>query len=521
MKHTSLEKDVLLDHDKVGVLTTKNMYTVSANDNIIVFLLDMFDASIFEKIAKNRPDIVAELKDFTYFPDSTSSFGFTHFSLPEILTGKLYDPRERYPEYLEQAWKDNMFYNELSNNYFNIAIYTNGNCVGQTPFIDNLITQKVNVDKTTADNFNNLIKFRIAPHFLKYVYYNYNTNIQIPTLINSGFAPYEENDRRFYLGLKKGLDFSSEYNVFRFYHLKGTHPPYIFDENLEYLQMNAKGNEYAQSIGCLKIVNEFIRQLRQHNAYDNTTFVIMADHGYHNLIGGRPVFLIKRPHDSNKSMVFDERPLAVSDLMPLLIERFGNTKELTNKKNGERFFYFENKDKGGKFERYLVKSPACDISSWVSLGVVERKREKDNGYKIGEVIDFSCFGNSYKYKVNGWGDREETFASVITQREATLDLHLDSEDVYESDLIMEIICNPLLSFFQIESSEVFRDMKLYANQELIGSWHFTDNKTTTVSCKIPAWLLDNNKLRLTFIVINPANSLQTKPFQVNKIRIIK
>ena len=99
LKNSSFEKDIRVIQGKVGVLTTKNMYTLSSHDNIIVFLLDMFDASVFEDIQKMKPEAAKIFKDFTYYPDTTSSFGFTHFSLPEILTGKLYDPRERYPEY--------------------------------------------------------------------------------------------------------------------------------------------------------------------------------------------------------------------------------------------------------------------------------------------------------------------------------------------------------------------------------------------------------------------------------------
>ena len=290
---------------------------------------------------------------------------------------------------------------------------------------------------------------------------------------------------------------------------------------MELLQNNVKGNKYAQSIGCLKIVNEFIMQLKQHNVYDNTTFVIMADHGYHNMIGGRPVFLIKRPHDANKSMLFDARPLTVSDLMPLLIERFGATNTLLRKMNGDRFFYFENENKGRRFERYLVKSPARDIDSWVSIGPVERRQIKDNNYKVGEIIDFSCFGNAFKYKLNGWGDREETFGSMITQREATLTLSLINNETYTNDLYLEIICNPLLGFFAGDSKEIFRDLKLYADQKLIGNWHFTEYDTKVVSCNIPAELLNKKNLSLRFVVINPTGSSLPEAFQINKIRITK
>ena len=89
--------------EELAVLTEEEMFTISAKNNIVGVLIDAFDASIFEEIQKKNPEELQALKDFTYYPDSISSYGFTDYSLPEILTGKLYDYRIQFPKYLEEA----------------------------------------------------------------------------------------------------------------------------------------------------------------------------------------------------------------------------------------------------------------------------------------------------------------------------------------------------------------------------------------------------------------------------------
>ena len=521
LKNSSFEKDIRVIQGKVGVLTTKNMYTLSSHDNIIVFLLDMFDASVFEDIQKMKPEAAKIFKDFTYYPDTTSSFGFTHFSLPEILTGKLYDPRERYPEYLNRAWKNNINYRELTNNNYEIDLYTSGNYVDKDAVVDNLVVGKVSMDKTTADSFGNLVKFRVAPHYLKYIFHQYRSYLQIPIFAISSFSPYEENDLRFYVDLQRGLKLANNSNAFRFYHLKGLHPPYTLDENMRKVPDEKKGTLFGQSLGCLKIVSEYLLQLKRLGVYENTTFVVMADHGYHNTIGGRPLLLVKQPHYNNQKLIVDNTPQTVSNIMALILQRFQKEKSVQSSlvKNTNRFFYYENEKKGMQFVRYLVKSPASNKSSWIVLGPVEKNLVKDKQYKIGETIDFTCFGNSYKYKGSGWGDREETFGSLIAKREANIDMVINEKVTYQKDYIVEIVCNPLLHFFPADRESSYRDMELYANENLIGKWRFSKAKTDKVSCKLPLNVIKQSRLNLRFVIINPADLNLSEIFQVNEIKI--
>lgn len=50
-----------------NILTTANLFEVSAKDNIIVFVLDMFDKKTLEEFIKKEPALVEPLDGFTFF----------------------------------------------------------------------------------------------------------------------------------------------------------------------------------------------------------------------------------------------------------------------------------------------------------------------------------------------------------------------------------------------------------------------------------------------------------------------
>lgn len=517
IKANPTQKIVAFEDGKAGVLTTKDIYTISSKDNIIIFLLDAFDASIFEEIQQKNPKVIAEFKDFTYYPDTTSSFGFTHYSLPEILTGKLYDPKERYLEYQKNAWSNNSYYNKLKENGYTVNLYTSGNFVDKNAPVNNLITKKIQINRNVVDIFTNVAKFRMVPHYVKRVYYAYQPSIYSPALANENIMNYIEDDRAFYIGLKRGLK-SVDKNAFRFYHLAGMHFPYVLNENVEYIKEGEKGTAYKQALGSLKIVREYLSQMKEKKLYDNSTFIVMADHGYHNQIGSRPLFMIKQPFSANEAIHISSEPQSVAMLMSYVMERFGSG--FGNKKIGNRYFYYEDKNQGMRFYKYLVKKPAKELTSWISLGPVGRRVSTDKTYKIGEEIDFSCFGNSYKYKNTGWQDREETFGSAIDNHEADMNLVLSGLENKNKDLTVEISCHPLLHFFPSEVKSVYRNLDLYANNNHIGQWHITEQGTQIVDCELPLNLIDKGKLHLRFIVTNPMNLKDEKEvFQINKLVI--
>lgn len=529
LKNNPIQKNIILENGKAGILTAKDLYTVSGKDNIVIFLIDAFDASIFEDIMQKNPEAVADLKDFTFYDDTTSSFGFTDFSLPEILTGQLYDPATRFPEYLAKAWGNNPYYKKLKDLNYNIDLYTSGNYVDRKAPVDNLIEEQVVMKDEVAESFGEVTKFRISPHYLKRIYYRYNPGIKNPAVFDNNNMPYNENDDAgFYKKLKKGLRLTDK-NMFKFYYLSGVHPPYAYNENVEPLKPGEKGTAYKQALGSLVIVREYLSQMKKLNAYNNATFAVVADHGYHHELGKRPLFLLKRGGEEHKQIEINHVSNTLSELMPRIFAAFDNTGNYITARttHNKRFFYYEDTDKTGKFIKYMVDGPAKNRDSWVSLGEIKKKEPENRIYKIGEKIDFSSFGNSFKYKTFGWGDLETTYASLITQPEAGLILQMEDGFYRNRNYIINIVCNPLLNYYVSAvdyhslNPLAYRDVRLYANNIKIGEWRLTNKDTMTLTCVLPESVLNTSKLNLRFSVANSPDSNQPELLQINEMQILE
>ena len=528
LKNNPIQKNIILENGKAGILTSKDLYTVSDKDNIIIFLIDAFDASLFEEIMQKNPEVIADLKDFTFYDNTISSFGFTDFSLPEILTGQLYDPATRFPEYLAKAWDDNLYYKKLKVLNFNINLYANGIYVDRKAPVDNLIEEQVVMKDEVAESFGQVTKFRMSPHCLKRIYYRYNPGITNPTVFDKN-KPYNENDDNgFYEKLKKGLQLTGK-NMFKFYYLSGVHPPYSYNENVEPLKPGEKGTAYKQALGSLVIVREYLSQMKKLNAYGSTTFAVVADHGYHHELGMRPLFLLKHRDEEHNQIIINHISNTVSELMPKIFAVFDKTgKYITARTaHNKRFFYYEDTDKTGKFIKYVVDGPAKNRDSWVPLGEIKKKEPDNRIYKIGEKIDFSSFGNSFKYKTYGWGDLETTYASLITQPEAGLILQMEDSFNRKRNYVINVVCNPLLNYYvsavdyHALSPLAYRDMRLYANGIKIGEWRLTNKDTITLTSVLPESVLNSAKLNLRFSVANSPNSRQPELFQINEIQILE
>lgn len=485
LKNNPLPDNAFRSKDSINVLTTKDMFTISSKDNIIVFLLDAFDAKIFEDIMIKDPEIIKGLDGFTFYPDTTSVYGYTDYSLPQILTGKVYLNDRPYVEYFEEAWRETPYYNDLLAKNYDIGIYTAGNLVSKTAPISNLISEKTVLNDESMRSFNNLVRFRTVPHYLKKVYYEYDSNAWMRLLANSNVQAYQENDRVFYDTLKKGLTYQDNKNCFRFYHLAGVHFPFVFDRDLKPVEEKAKGNQYEHSLGVMKIVLEYMRQMKNKGIFDNSTFVIMADHGDHNTVGSRPLLCVKQPNNQS-SMKVSNLSMSFVDFMPMLIQRFPNNEE--NNKAHFRYFYYVTKQ--DDFIEYIINGNAKNLHSWIQNKVLKDYRKQDCFYVLGKTIDFTINGDSKRFKNNGW-DRAELYGTWTLSTDA--DMSLKISGYKKQDLKLSFVA------FAYLADLPSRNVILYANNRKITEITF-DNKNPYIDVLIPSSIMSDNILNLHFTI---------------------
>ncbi|MDE6983733.1 MAG: LTA synthase family protein, partial [Lachnospiraceae bacterium] len=116
--------------------------------------------------------------------------------------------------------------------------------------------------------------------------------------------------------------------------MRGPHSPFYLTEDLQCEPTGRTATMESQGKGSLKIVYEYIGQLKTLGQYDDATIIITADHGQGNILNtekyngqpdktSRTLFLIKQPGEHHKSMVINEAEVSQSELIPTILSGFG------------------------------------------------------------------------------------------------------------------------------------------------------------------------------------------------------
>ena len=486
LKNNPLPDNAFRRKDYINVLTTKDMFTISSKDNIIVFLLDAFDASVFERIVEKDLTELDELRDFTFYPDTTSVFGYTHNSLPQILTGKTYYNDMPFEEYLDTAWQNNFYYEKLKSNNYDIGIYTEGTFISKNAPAENLINEEIRFDKKSMKGLNNLAIFRMAPHYIKKWFYDYNPNEWIDLLTNRNVQVYSENDMGFYLELKKGMHTEHDKNCFRFYHLVGAHFPYIYNREMEHIAEGEKGNEYDQCIGILKIVKEYIRQMKEKRKFDDSTFVIMADHGFHNQIGSRPLLCIKQPRSNNKQIIISNEPISFAQFLPMILPQVGSiNKDKTLADRVRKYYLQQERD----LIEYNVVGNAKDLSSWHKGKVLKSwYKKQDSFYVLGTEIDCTDKNRDFeKYQGNGWFIKPDPYGTFSVG--ASSDMIFKIKDYHNQNLKFSFIAGAWVGDLP------YRTGKVYVNEHFV-SEIVLDGNYNKYTFKIEPSMFKGNEIKL-------------------------
>ena len=439
-----------------------------------------------------EPAIMEQLKDFTFYPDTTSVYGFTRYSLPQILTGKVFYNDVPYEEYFIDAWSETPYYKILEKNNYDIGLYTEGKYVYHKANIMNLERGQIIFNARAIKSFRNLVLFRASPHYLKRRFYQYNPNEWISMLQNQKEAVYREDDIRFYEFLKKGLTCNDDINCFRFYHLAGAHGPFILDRNIKSVPKEA-GNQYEQAIGALRIVLEYIEQMKHKRLFDDSTFVIMADHGQHNTVGSRALLCVKYSGERNQKLKVSDTSISFSNFMPMVLRELNNNENNKSFSSKERYFYYS---EGNAFVEYEIAGNANNMNSWTKKRVLTRPDNKMLGlYPLGTKIVFNWnsiiknkeFG---QFLWKGWDQIEE---HAVWSVGSNSELQFKLKDYKNQDLQFQLCASAFLVNIP------YRTVTVYANKKMITKL-VMDNKKPVYTFKIPSSVISDDILNIRFSI---------------------
>ncbi|MDR0813856.1 MAG: LTA synthase family protein [Oscillospiraceae bacterium] len=316
---------------------------LSKQNNIVVFLADRCGADVFSETLERYPDLYEELDGFTFYSDNMSVYAKTFPSVANMLTHQEFVDGKSIADYLDKAWSKRTFIDELHDNGFNVSLIldklTSYNTIAQlTGIADNIgsstdATRLVYVGKPSITydmlkmSFGKLLPYLLKEYFLRTItsvfsndFFDFsNTEAQT---ISKAIGLY--SDLKFYNYITKNkASADSRTKTFSFVHLTGSHDNHT-ELSVLYPGFDADTQEltvYTTTRGTFSLINAYLAQLKALNVYDNTTIIILADHGYADL--GKAALLIKPQNATGSLQVNSDASLSNAYFAASILEAAG------------------------------------------------------------------------------------------------------------------------------------------------------------------------------------------------------
>ena len=495
--------------ETIFTTTTKDRFVLSPERNVVVFIVDNFDAQIMNDILEQHPQYHDYFADFTYYSNTLAMFPRTLTSIPYLLTGsKFLNNITPFYYYIREAYQDAPMFEILHKNQFSIGLYggysrmISGDIIEK---IDNAIEKKPEISSffEFGKMFYQFTSIRYAPHILKQHFWLYSAEFDdlryFPRLQYSAVNHWHDE---FIFDLKnEGITANNEKKAFRLYHLFGSHPPFFFDEKAQRIEVGS-GNIIDQTRGALYIIFEYLNQLKENNIYDDTMVVITADHGHYNL--GQHISLIVKNWDERKPFTISDAPISFSDIMPTILNAISGAvlfendfRTIRENDTRERLFFHYVCDgilRDGFFlemREYVWRGHASDINAGHFTGRVFSPSNialpdatQLRTYILGDVISFTDDDVLSNYVLYGiFSD----FWSVGSYSELVMKI----EDPPHSDLTL------ILGFNVFPGINGNQRVRLYVNDTFVGeSIYYVDDFYGRFN--IPNLLIAYGEIRLRF-----------------------
>ncbi len=472
-------------------LSNENIFNLSNNDNIIVFMSDTFEATYMNRILEEHPEYKDKLKDFTYFDNCTGVSFFTYSSMPTLLTGVECQVGNTLGENVKYCFDNTSLYNVLRDNNYSIELYTEKALQPECDYVENL--KKVNSKstlKTKTDLTKKMYKYtlyRYLPHFLKYKFI-VNSD-EFNKIKNNNTLPYKEktytmDDVAFNKELiTNGIGTENKKNVFKFYQTNGMHIPYDTTQNLEYdyseeyaITVTDEEKRYNEGIASINLLCNYIDELKKSGLYENTTILFLADHGYNNRFN--TTLLVKKAYDSHEFTTTSAPVSLLDDLVPTILNIATKTKNY-----GKDFFdYNENEIRTRRvcdftYETNILSGNTYKVISKVvfktqglasnkdSFSIEEEEFYNDNKelsekYKFGDKINISEIGQSNCVNLTGFALEKVNFTVLSgcnISRNACLTINSEKTDtdVSANFNINKVYSGSQTIKFKIKGEEIY------------------------------------------------------------------
>ncbi len=374
------------------MLTTRGLTELSDNKNIVVFLVDRFDATYYERAVREQGELFSELEGFTYYSDHTSLYARTFPAVTYMLTGKEKPSDMSRKEYFKDAWENAQPLDFLAEQGYDVNIYTQSfyaydNAAYMDGYADNVTSYSSYEITDKAALFGSMLTFslyRYLPFCLKF------TADGLGSESFNGLIEYQspDNEEKYLTDSKKVYeqltqsDFSLVESTgrFTFLHIEGCHAPSPYGEGFEVLD-EPSYDVSAMMSQSFKIINRYLSEMKRLGVYENATVIITGDHASA-ISDSKPVsgsrlttLLLKPSGESEGGVRTNFAPTSQEDLWKTIFESEGfeaypnvqgsNLIGIDSHSERERRYIFHRID-GDETEEiiYKIKGSGRDFANW-------------------------------------------------------------------------------------------------------------------------------------------------------------
>jgi len=320
------DKYELINSKNTTFISTEGLYELGSDENVVVFVLDMFDDVVFEEFIEEDSDILNKLDGFTYYSNLTGTYSTTLYSMTSILSGKIFKNEAPRVDWMNSQAENRLYIDELTDNGYELSIYT---------IVANAIPQRIYDEQTNLSNEKIVITdktefmlqlYRLAackylPDAFKMFIWMDGTELFGLTNIYLG------SNIEFRKGLETdGISVADNTKEFKIIHLDGPHPPNTIgpDGENKYFPYSFPGSFRETAHGCMYLVECYLEQMKELGIYDNTAVIITADHGvYEAGVISNPIMMIK-PMNSRGDFAVDDTPAAQICLGATIVDLIGD-----------------------------------------------------------------------------------------------------------------------------------------------------------------------------------------------------
>ena len=298
--------------DLIPSNTDKLLSFSKDNENIVIFMLDMFQGNYVTQILAESPELKNRLEGFIWYPNSLSVSFYTNASLPVIMGGWDFEALNQnkqpgnllgkntraYEDMIARAQDKNMDVSVVDATYFHtlhgdieamedLGVYSAQSSQFRNFWLDHTETDQEDRHISRRGLLTAISLFRVLPYAFKAPVYNKGTWFTIEQ------SNYTQTIKKvsFLRSMPLLANNQSQSATFKFFISEITHSPFAIDKEGKVLTTGVPDpshptgtgglNAYYSAYWALTYVADFMDWMKEAEVYDNSRIILVSDHGNH------------------------------------------------------------------------------------------------------------------------------------------------------------------------------------------------------------------------------------------------